>query len=154
MKKYLILAALLVGCVSVRDPWDRYAIHTYDSRYNSRRLLYPSKDYSGGLTLELIYCKKELSGFFNLTRGQRVKAGEVELTIEAEDVLETFILEPNKGNQRVKISPEALELITETLLDRKNVTVNLDGYEQVYEYKKFNKHFKDLKKKQLKIIQL
>lgn len=157
MKRFLppfFLTLLLTSCASFRDPWDRHAIHTYDSRYNSRRLIYPTKDYANGLTLELVYCKKELTGFFNLSRSQRVSKGEIELLVEADGVLKTFYLTPNKGQQRVKLSPEALDLITEILLDNKNVTVNLDGYEQVYEYKKFNKHFKDLKKKQLKIIQL
>lgn len=104
--------------------------------------------------MELIYCQKELTGFINLSTNQRLRHGDIELIVKTEEDETSYPLQANKGRQRLKLTPEVLDNLTKALQEKKNVTLLIGEYEQTIEHKRFNKHFKDLKKKYLKIIEL
>ena len=144
----------LFGCTE-NDHWEEETIHAYQSAYNSRRLVYRPENQFQGMVLEFFYADHHLSAYLSLPFAYlpRPKNGsEVILKVSYGDQVESLIIHRHKGGQKFQIPEKALDRLVKIFENEREVTLSLSRISQVIQTHNFEKHLKQLRRRQLKFI--
>lgn|GEM_PF-4303649 len=126
---YYPLFFLILNACTQHSSWSLSQINNSEPQFHSLRYIYYSQDRYHGIDLELIEQPHEITAHFQV-HGPAIKKPFILLTIENSP--ELFEGHCHAGGQRLFIPPELSNKIIEALRAKKEVTIQLDGYQETF----------------------
>ena len=145
LNQWAALCLFLCGC-QYHSQW-KYA-HIPSQEKQCSRLIYTSDDPITGIDLEFLYSGEELIAYIQVHSQPLISEGDkkVAVRLTAGEKTATFLADFHTGKQRARLDSALLQQLITFLSEEENVTIELKGYKEIVESKKFEKTFKNLKK--------
>jgi hypothetical protein len=156
-KVALIVSLLffLISCQS-RNHWQAMKIKTGNSKFDSKKITYPSSNYNHDLEIEFLQIGPQLCGYINLFLHEAKKATDPtksEVLFLAKQEKLSFHFERLQGGQRLKIPENLIEPILELFKKHQVITMKIaPSYEVKIHLKHFQSDLKKLKKSSLDFL--
>jgi len=147
---FFLFFFFLASCSKAKElRWYYESDTNVSSSYRSARLYYPTDIPFDGLEIEILKGKDDRVIYFNVL--QRLippynsDTSKAIVTIQDGSEQQNFIVQRLQGGQRLKLSLEAANLLTEKLLKGEDIHIFLDSYEAKISSEHFSKLYRKLK---------
>lgn len=156
--KLLLIISLIFSFFSCQreNHWQAMKIKTGNSKFDSKKITYPSSNYNHDLEIEFLQIGPHLCGYINLflheaKKGSDPTKSEVLFFTKQEKL--SFYLERLQGGQRLKIPENLIEPILELFKKHQVITMKIAPcYEVKIHLKHFESDLKKLKKSSLDFL--
>ncbi len=141
--KWLLSLLFLFGCQRYNQ-WQYHRIS--ETTGGSTRVQYKTKDQVAGIDLEFIRSGDDLATYLQV-HGQPLpytKGDQARVKLISQDSVMTFLADLHTGGQRIRLSNVLQKQLLSLLIEGQAVTIEVVGYREQIDPKRFNKVFKEL----------
>ena len=148
MKFPLLLLLFILSSCSHKEPWQHSAIRNTDPTYDMAKLSYEAESLNRGIRLELIRQSQTIEGYLNVLTFKippyRDNPHKAEVSLLANGMEFSFLIDRLDGGQRLHLSEKALEKLIELFQSYEEVTVHIAHYTQTFRSATFDKQYRKL----------
>jgi hypothetical protein len=154
VSKNLLFAILLFGC-SRSDNWSVSHIRTGDKDYNSSKLSYAAPDPVNGIDVEILNMQNSFRTYLHvhshMVPPYQDNPKEALVVLEAEDGSLNGVAVRREGGQRLLLSDAHQKFLLSHLVEKKPVTIRVEGYAITLNADNFPEHYAELQSPPLTI---
>jgi len=150
--KHLFLCFILLAACQRQENWHFKQIPTKKTA-SCRRITYYSKDPICGIDVELIYANEELVTYLQIrsTPLKSTSENAIQVTIQSEGKASHFLGKVHRGSQRIRLTPDLQTHLLSLLKEGKPLIIEIPGYRETIDPKRFEKVFKKLESSSFRI---
>lgn len=149
-----LFAILLFGC-SKSDNWNVSHVRTGDKAYNSSKLSFAASDPINGIDVEMLKMQNSFRTYLqvhsHMIPAYKDNPKEAFVSLESEDGSVNGLAIRHEGGQRLLLSDVHQKFLLSHLIEKKPVTIRVEGYSITLNAENFSEHYEELQSPSLTI---